>query len=186
MDFTRVGGLLRSVVVGAVVDGFSRRVLAMRVAPREPRSAFAVRLLRAAVRRAGRAPKWVVTDHGSQFRAGEFRRAALSLGIRHRHGAVHRHGSVAVIERFWKSMKAEYAWSLCVWLPLVALERSLANYARWFNGWRPHQGLGQRTPAEVHAGRSTAPRSVPLRAVLVARRVAGDRLLPVLSLRLAA
>ena len=33
LDFTTVGGMLRSVVVGAVIDAFSRRVLALRVAP---------------------------------------------------------------------------------------------------------------------------------------------------------
>ena len=42
-----VGGLLRSVVVGAVMDGFSRKVVALRVAPREPTAEFAVRLVRA-------------------------------------------------------------------------------------------------------------------------------------------
>jgi transposase InsO family protein len=98
VDFTRVGNLLRSVVVGAVTDGFSRKVLAVAVAPREPSAAFAVRLLREAVARAGQAPKWMVTDHGRQLTAGPFVRALRRRGILRRYGAVHRHGSLALVE----------------------------------------------------------------------------------------
>jgi len=46
-----------------------------------------------------------------------------------------------------------------------------------------HQGLGQRTPDEVHFGKVTAARAVPLRAELVAEHLDGDRDLPVLRLR---
>ena len=49
LDFTTVGGLLRRVHVGAVVDACSRRVLALAAWPTEPTAAFAIRLLRAAV-----------------------------------------------------------------------------------------------------------------------------------------
>ena len=51
------GRLFRSVRVGAVVDGFSRKVLAIAVAPTEPSALFAVRLLRRAIREFG-PPTW--------------------------------------------------------------------------------------------------------------------------------
>ena len=100
-----------------------------------------------------------------------------------RYGAVRRHGSLALVERFWKAFKAEYAGRLVLYRPVASIERALAGYARWFNGHRPHQGLGQRTPDEVHFGTSTRAPSVPLRAVLDAQALDGDRQLPVLRLR---
>src|SRR5262245_26555032 len=49
VDFTKVGNTLRSVFVGAVIDGHSRKVLAVTVSPSEPTAAVAVRLLRDAI-----------------------------------------------------------------------------------------------------------------------------------------
>ena len=185
LDFTRVGGVFRSVVVGAVVDGFSRKVLALRVAPLEPTALFAARLVREAARTFG-APAHAVTDHGKQFTAGVFGRALRALGARHRYGAVHRHGSLAVVERWWKSMKVEYGSSLHLFRRIHVTEARLRAYVRWFNEERPHQGLGQRTPDEVHFGKVTSARAVPLRAELVAEHDGGDGELPVLRLRDAA
>ena len=187
IDFTRVGGLFRSFVVGAVIDGFSRKVLALRVTAHEPSAAFAVRLLREAVAENGSAPKWMVSDHGRQLTSPSFRRALRARGIRPRLGAIGKTGSLALIERFWKSFKVEHARGLFLYRPLRAIEQRMRSYAfGWFNVHRPHQGLDQRTPDEVHFGRSTRATSVPLRAVLAVRHVDGDRELPVLSLRRAA
>ena len=185
IDFTRVGGFLRSVVVGAVIDAYSRKVLAIGVAPHEPTAAFAVGLLRRAAREHG-TPKWLVSDHGKQLTAKSFGRALDRLTVRHRFGAIHRSGSLALIERFWKSLKEEYARGLVLYRPLSSIERSLSGYVRWFNEHRPHQGMDQRTPDETHYARSTRATSVPLRAVLAVAAVAGDRQLPVLALRPAA
>lgn len=185
IDFTRVGGLLRSVFVGAVVDACSRKVLAIGVAPHEPTAAFAVRLLREAVQNHG-APTWIVSDHGKQLTAKSFTRALRSRAIRQRFGAVHRSGSIALIERFWKSMKTEHATWLWLYRPLAAIERRLESYATWFNEHRPHQGLRQQTPDEVHSGRSTRATSVPLVAILAVTELDGDRDLPVLRLARAA
>jgi transposase InsO family protein len=121
LDFTRVGGLFRSVVVGAVVDGSSRTVIAPRVAPRQPTAQFAVRRVREAARAFG-APAHFVTDHGTQFTAQVSRQARRSLRIRPRYGAVHRHGSIAVIERWWKSMEVECAIGLHLLRALRAIE----------------------------------------------------------------
>jgi putative transposase len=183
IDFTKVGNALRSVVVGAVIDGYSRKVLAVGVWPQEPTARFAVRLLRQAISAAGAAPRWFVTDHGRQLTSKIFTRALARRGIRRRYGRVHRHGSLSLIERLWRSFKDEYAGRLILYRPLRSIERSIAAYARWFNEHRPHQGLEHLTPDEVHYGTSTRAKSVPLRAVLEAEPLAGDRHLPVLHLR---
>ena len=185
MDFTRIGSVLRSVRIGAVIDGFSRRVLAIDVCHGEPTALFAVRLLRDAVRRHG-APTWMVTDHGKQFTASLFTRTLRRLGTGHRYGAIGKSGSIALIERFWRACKSEYAHGLVLFFPVGSIRQALVRYCAWFNQHRPHQGLGHKTPDEVHAGMSTRPAAVPLRAALVVRHVGGDRELPVLSLRPAA
>jgi putative transposase len=186
IDFTKVGNALRSLVVDAVIDGYSRKVLAVGVWPKEPPARFAVRLLREAIAVAGAAPTWFVTDHGKQFTSQLFTRALARRGIRRRYGRLHRHGSLARIERLWRSFKDEYVARLVLYRPVQSIERSLTAYATWFNEHRPHQGLRQLTPDEVHFGTSTRAKSVPRRAVLEANPLAGDRHLPVLRLRAAA
>jgi len=188
VDFTRVGGLFRSVFVGAVVDAFSRKVLALRVCAKEPTAAFAVRLLREAIGSRGHAPRWMVTDHGRQFTSGAFKRALARRGIRRRYGAVARTGSrgLARIDRFWRTLKGEYARGLFLYRPLRSIERNLTSFVSWFNTERPHQALGHRTPDEVHLGRRRRrPRAIT-RGVLAVRFVGGDHRLPILRLRRAA
>lgn len=186
LDFTRVGGLFRSVRVGAIIDAFSRKVLAIGVVPGEPTAAFALRLLRQAVGAAG-VPGCVVTDRGRQFTARAFTRALRRRGIRQRFGAVGQSGSIALLERFWRSMKGEYARGLFLYRPVRAIERDLANYAAWFNTERPHQGLGGRTPDDAHRGkRRRRSRRRPVRAALRVSYLGEDRALPVLRLGAAA
>ncbi len=185
LDFTRVGGFLRSVRVGAVIDVFSRKVLAIGVVRSEPKAAFAVRLLREAVGAAG-VPGWVVTDRGSQFTSLAFARALRRRGIRRRYGAVGQSGSIALIERFWRSMKDEYARGLFLYRPLRSIEADLARYAEWFNAERVHQGLAHRTPDEVYAKRRRRLGPIPRYVALHVHYLADDRALPVLRLRRAA
>jgi putative transposase len=185
VDFTRVGGLFRSVFLGAVVDGFSRKVLALRVCAAEPTAAFAVALLREAVG-GHAAPPHLITDRGRQFTSAAFTRALVRRGIRRRYGAVGRTGSLALIERFWRTAKSEYARGLFLHRLLRSIERDLRRWVAWFNAERPHGGLGLRTPDDIHLGRRRR-RPRPLtRGVLAVRFVDGDRRLPVLRLRHAA
>jgi hypothetical protein len=81
-------------------------------------------------------------------------------------------------------MKNEYARDLLLYAPLRTIERRLRNYALFsFNAERPHQGLGMRTPDEVHFERRRRPRRAPSRAKLAVRFLHGDRELPILRLR---
>ena len=185
IDFTRVGGRFRSVRVGAVIDAFSRKILAIAVAPREPTAAFALRLLRQAIATAG-APTWIVTDHGRQFTSRAFTRALTRRRIRRRYGAVGKMGSIALIERFWRSMKEEYARGLVLYRPLRSIERALGRYATWFNLERPHAGVGLRAPGEVHAGALERQTRSLTRGTLAVAFIDGDAHLPVLRLRRAA
>ncbi len=71
IDFTRVTlGSFRTVVVGAVLDLYSRKIMALDVAPREPDAAFACRLLSRAIRRHGKKPRCIVSVCGSSVTEG--------------------------------------------------------------------------------------------------------------------
>jgi len=80
IDFTRVGGVVRPLWIGAVIDAFSRRMLAIGALRGAPSSAFAVRLLRHSIRRHG-APRWLVTDKDPVLRGGLVQRLLTGHGI---------------------------------------------------------------------------------------------------------
>jgi transposase InsO family protein len=97
-------------------------------------------------------PRHIVSDQGDEFTASVFRETLKALGIRQRFGAIGQHGSIALIERFFRSLKADLrgGW-LRLWHPrdlARRLELALARYAYC----RPHLGLGGRVPAEVYFG----------------------------------
>jgi hypothetical protein len=84
-------------------------------------------------------------------------------------------------------MKQEYARGLFLYQPLQRIEANLEKYAWWFNTERPHQGLGNRSPDEVHdERRHPPPQRAPGSATIAVRFLGNDRALPILRLRRAA
>ena len=128
----------------------------------------------------------MITDRGRQFTSAAFRRALARRGITWRLGRLGHVASLPILERFWRTMKVEFARGLFLFRSLRSIDRDLAAYREWFNESRPHQALGQRTPDEVHFAEDTAATVVPLRARLVVECLGGHRDLPVLRLRAAA
>ncbi len=117
-------------VVG-VVDQFSRASIKLKAFKQHPSGRDVRRFLDSAIRRAGRAPKHLISDQGVQFRQ-DYRRWCARRGIKPRWGAVGNHGSIAIIERFWRSMKAECCRLLLVPLKPQAFQAELDCYAAWF------------------------------------------------------
>jgi hypothetical protein len=76
--------------------------------------------------------------------------------IRPRFGALGKHGSIAVIKRFMRSMKNECTRRIAVPLALGAMRRELTFYVAWFNEYRPSQALDGRTPNELYESRRPA------------------------------
>jgi putative transposase len=138
--------------LGVVLDHFSRSVVAWRLFREQPSAEEIVALLERARRSAGATPKSIVCDRGPQFR-DDFHAWCTRRGIRPRFGAIGQHGSIAVIERFFRSLKTEMLRRLAS-VPLADRKMGLeiAAYVRWYNAERPHQGLGGRTPDEVREG----------------------------------
>jgi transposase InsO family protein len=183
IDFTRLGGIVRPNFVGAVIDAFSRRVLAIGFLRGEPDGRFAVCLLRRALTRHG-TPTWLVSDKDRALRNQLVNGLLCRHGVRRRYGAVGRQGSIAVIERFWRSMKQEYIHGLFLYRPKAAIGTRLRRYARWFNEERPHQGLRNRT--EIYRGRPPRTARNLTGGQLCVRFLDGDRRLPILRLANAA
>jgi hypothetical protein len=97
----------------------------------------------------GEKPRYVITDKGREFFCARFKRWCRRRGIGLRFGAVGRHGSVVLIERFIRSVKQECVRRLLVPLRIDEMRRELELYCGWSNEWRPHEALGGRTPLEV-------------------------------------
>jgi transposase InsO family protein len=108
-----------------------------------------VGLLETARLLSGGPPKYMVTDQGLQFR-GEYREWCRDHGVKPRFGAVGRHGSIALIERFWASLKGECMRRIIVPMGYGAMCREMGLYVCWYNTARPHQSLGGATPHEVY------------------------------------
>lgn len=148
--------------VAVVYDHFARYPIERRVFRTNPTADDIVELLDSAARTAGRPPKHLISDKGSQFWWGGGPSAAYGAwckrsGVRSRFGAVGKKGSIAVIERFWRSLKDECTRRIIVPFGIDAVYFELDAYMRWYRVWRPHSGLGRATPEEVYRGRPPAP-----------------------------
>jgi putative transposase len=136
--------------IAVVVDHFSRAVVGFAVFFRRPTSAEVQKSLSRAIRRAGNPPRHIITDQGRQFRCKSFRRWCCLRGIRPRFGAVDKYGSLAIVERFMRSLKTECTRRTLVPMRLDAMRLEIALYVVWHNQHRPSQALGGRTPREVY------------------------------------
>ncbi len=150
----------------------------------------------------GGAAKYVITDKGTQFWCRSFKRWCKRRGIRPRYGRIGEPASIAIVERFIRSMKHECTRCVLVPLSRQAMRRELRLYATWFNTLRPHMALAGKTPREVYENRTAKRRRFEPRPKWPQRfrrqRAGGDRFrlavnyvegrkhLPVIELRRAA
>ncbi|MCA9591607.1 MAG: transposase [Myxococcales bacterium] len=159
-----------AVWLACVVDHASRSVVGWSVHRVEPSARDVCAMLDAACERAGRGPTHIVSDRGAQFQ-GAYREWCARRGTKARFGALGEHGSIAIIERFFGSLKREM-WRVLPLVPsrLAAIEQHVAAYVEWYDAHRPHQALGGRTPREVCEGARVKVTRLEPRARYPARR----------------
>jgi len=155
--------------IAVVEDHFSRRVMGFRVFRKQPTGDEVRAFLARTIRKAGAKPKYIICDKGVQFwparrSLGEgggnaFKAWCKRRGIRPRFGAVGKHGSIAVIERFIRSLKQECLRRTLISLCKRTFCREVSSYSAWYNEHRPHTALGGATPNEVYFGRRHANRA---------------------------
>ncbi|MHC5070902.1 MAG: DDE-type integrase/transposase/recombinase [Planctomycetota bacterium] len=141
--------------VAVAIDQFSRRVCGFALFKKMPSSAEVCGFLDRVTQRTGTKPVHIITDKGRQFIGKTFKSWCRRRHVRPRYGAVGKHASVAVIERFIRSMKAESTRCILVPLRLDAMREELSLYVSWYSEHRPHQGLNGMTPDEVYRGEAS-------------------------------
>ncbi len=146
--------------VACAVDHYSRSVMGFAVFKKQPTSTAVRTFLGRAIGKSGACPKYIICDQGSQFTSSGFKAWCKRKNIRPRYGAVHRYGSIAVIERFIKSLKDEWLRRLIIPLHLEVMRADLSAYMSWYNEHRPHQSLAGCTPWEIYESRTPAIRAI--------------------------
>ena len=93
--------------------------------------------------------------------------------VKQRFGAVGKHGSIAVTERVIRTLKYEWLRRVPVIRGLDHLEILPADFACYYNAWRPHTTLSGAVPDLVHAGqqRSVPPKTAEAVPANIQRRV---------------
>jgi putative transposase len=159
-DLTEVPSLFRifSLKLAVVFEVFSRLPLAFHVFQTEPSAEDVAELFAHAAGRYG-APKHFVSDQGSQFTASLFREQLKARSVRQRFGAIGQTGSIALIERLWRTLKQRLRLVALKPGHLVDLERRVHQGLVYYAHFRPHQGLSGATPAEIYLGLTPLHRS---------------------------
>ena len=101
-------------------------------------------------------PKHLIVDQGPKFKCEHFEEICCKArNILPRFGAVNKHGSIAVVERFHRTMK-ESLRQIVVPEDQAEFERELSLIVHWYNEYRPHDTLDGKTPNEVYFSRPPA------------------------------
>jgi putative transposase len=132
----------------AIIDWFSRYVIAWEIS-NSLDSLFCLNCLHQALDK-GR-PEIFNTDQGSQFTARSFTSALKEAGVRVSMDGRGRALDNVFVERLWRSVKYEDIY-LKNYETGHDLMDGMDDYFNFYNLERPHQGLGYRTPMEVHTG----------------------------------
>lgn len=147
MDLTYIPMARGFVYLAAVMDWFSRKVLAWRVSI-TMEAAFCIEAVEEALRRYG-APEIFNTDQGSQFTSSDFTGLLLGNGIRISMDGKGAWRDNVFVERLWRSVKYEEVY-LHAYDSVAEARRSIRRYLTFYNEKRPHQSLDRRTPDEVY------------------------------------
>ena len=132
--------------LAAIMDWASRAVLAWRLSNTMDVS-FCVSALEEALARFGR-PEIFNTDQGSQFTSAAFTGALAAAGIRISMDGRGRWMDNVFIERLWRSLKYEDIY-LKGYADGREAHAGIGAWIAFYNGRRPHQTLGNRTPMAV-------------------------------------
>ncbi len=147
MDITYIPMARGFVYLAAVVDWYSRRVLAWRLSISMEED-FCLAAVEEALAKHGR-PDIFNTDQGSQFTGTAFTGLLLANKI-----AISMDGRGAwrdnvFVERLWRSVKYEEVY-LRAYNSVTEARASIGRYLDFYNRKRPHSSLDARTPDHAY------------------------------------
>ena len=147
MDITYIPMARGFVYLAAVVDWFSRRVLAWRLSI-TLEVEFCLEAVEEALVRHGK-PEIFNTDQGSQFTSADFTGLLLKHAI-----AISMDGKGSwrdnvFVERLWRSVKYEEVY-LRAYDSVAEARASIGRYLDFYNRKRPHSCLDARTPEQAY------------------------------------
>jgi putative transposase len=150
MDITYIPMRRGFVYLAAVVDVFTRRVLAHRVSI-TMEAAFCIEALNEALEKNGK-PEIFNTDQGSQFTGVDFTGVLLHAKV-----SISMDGKGAwrdnvFVERLWRTVKYEEVY-LKAYDSVSEARASIGRYLIFYNEGRPHSSLDGRTPDEAYFGK---------------------------------
>ena len=146
-DITYIPMAKGFVYLVAVMDWFSRRVLAWRLSI-TMETDFCVDALREAMDRHGR-PEIFNTDQGVQFTSAAFLDELSGQGVRISMDGKGRFLDNIFIERLWRSLKYEEVY-IKAYGSVAEARQGIGGWLGFYNEKRPHQTLDYRTPRTVH------------------------------------
>jgi putative transposase len=147
MDITYIPMARGFVYLAAVVDWFSRRVLAWRLSI-TLEAAFCIEALEEALARYG-CPEIFNMDQGSQFTSHDFTSVLLKNEIAISMDDKGAWRDNVFVERLWRSIKYEEVY-LKAYDSVAEARTSVGRYLTFYNGRRPHSSLDRRTPNQAY------------------------------------
>src|SRR5215211_1538037 len=147
MDITCVPMARGFVYLAAVLDWFSRRVLAWRLSI-TLEAEFCLDAVQEALARHGK-PEIFNTDQGSQFTSAAFTGMLQDQAIRISMDGRGAWRDNVFVERLWRTVKYEEVY-LRAYDSMSDARASLGRYLAFYNGRRPHSSLGARTPEQAY------------------------------------
>jgi transposase InsO family protein len=171
-DLTETRVLWARFQIAVVLDGYSRKLLALKAIRGTATTSNMLRIVRSTIEEVGEAPRFLITDRGTQFRR-KFQDAVGPLGTTHVLCRVGGWQLNAKVERQFRTLKH---WRRRAVLPIGkrTMQRRIDAYRHWYNDLRPHAAHGGLTPAEAMV------RKRPTETVTYRR---GDESMPVIMVR---
>jgi putative transposase len=150
MDITYIPMARGFIYLAAVVDWFSRRVLAWRLSITMEAS-FCIEAVEEALSK-NEKPEIFNTDQGSQFTSDDFTGLLRKNGIDISMDGKGRWRDNVFVERVWKSIKYEEVY-LHAYETVQEARTSIGKYLEFYNSIRPHSSLDGFTPDQVYFNR---------------------------------
>ena len=147
MDITYIPMAKGFIYLAAVIDWFTRRVLAWRLSISMDTS-FCVEAVQEALEKHG-APDIFNTDQGSQFTSEAFTGMLLDARIKISMDGKGAWRDNVFVERLWRSVKYEEVY-LKAYASVAEARTGIGKYLHFYNTKRPHQALDGNTPDKAY------------------------------------